>query len=100
MALERVADGVWLLRGDLRKSMNGYFLEEEGGGRGGTGRRAGGGGGGGGAGGGAAELGGLKRIVLGHAHADHRGTAPGLDVPVYCHPDEGAEAESDPALWP
>ena len=26
--MERVADGVWLLRGDLRKSMNIYFLED------------------------------------------------------------------------
>src|ERR1044072_8432788 len=98
MALERVADGVWLLRGDLRKSMNVYFLEEEGGGvtmfdagsKAMTRRaRAAG-----------EQLGGLKRIVLGHAHADHRGTAPGLDAPVYCHADEVSEAESDAALWP
>jgi len=48
----------------------------------------------------ATELGGLKRVVLGHAHADHRGTAPYLDAPVYCHPDEVADAESDAAITP
>jgi glyoxylase-like metal-dependent hydrolase (beta-lactamase superfamily II) len=42
-----------------------------------------------------ARLGGIKRIVLGHADADHRGTAPGLGAPVYCHPAERAAAESD-----
>lgn len=42
----------------------------------------------------AARLGGLTRIVLGHGHTDHRGTAPGFqDVPVLCHPDEVADAE-------
>src|SRR4051794_1357774 len=44
----------------------------------------------------ARELGGLTRIVLGHAHPDHRGIAPGLaGVPVLCHPDEVADAEGD-----
>jgi hydroxyacylglutathione hydrolase len=95
--MEKVADGVWLLRGDTRKAMNIYFLED------GDGvvqfdagtktmakkaRAA------------AAQLGGLRRIVLGHAHADHRGTAPSLDAPVYCHPDEVADAESDAAIAP
>ena len=28
MALEKVADGVWLLRGDFRRAMNIYFLED------------------------------------------------------------------------
>ncbi len=94
--MEKVADGIWLLRGDARKSMNIYFLED------GDGvvqfdagtramvkkaRAA------------AEQLGGLKRIVLGHAHADHRGTAPSLDAPVYCHPDEVAYAESDAVQW-
>ena len=41
----------------------------------------------------AARLGGVKRVVLGHAHPDHRGAAPGIGAPVYCHPDEVAEAE-------
>jgi glyoxylase-like metal-dependent hydrolase (beta-lactamase superfamily II) len=96
--MERVADRVWLLRGDLRKSMNIYFLEDEGGGvvqfdagsRAMTKKaRAAG-----------EKLGGLRRIVLGHAHADHRGTAPSLDAPVFCHPDEVADAESDNAIAP
>ncbi len=44
-------------------------------------------------GGAAAQLGGLTRIVLGHGHTDHRGTAPAFDVPVLCHPDEVVDAE-------
>ncbi|MBS1885771.1 MAG: MBL fold metallo-hydrolase [Actinobacteria bacterium] len=97
MALERVADGVWLLRGDLRGAMNVYFIED---GEGvvqfdagtkamrkkvaATAR----------------DLGGLKRIVLGHAHADHRGTAPYLGAPVFCHPDEVPFAEAEEAVTP
>jgi hydroxyacylglutathione hydrolase len=95
--MEKVVDGVWLLRGDTRKAMNIYFLED------GDGvvqfdagtkamvkkaRSA------------AAQLGGLKRVVLGHAHADHRGTAPSMGAPVFCHPDEVADAESDAAIAP
>ena len=41
----------------------------------------------------AASLGGLTRIVLGHGHTDHRGTAPSFEVPVLCHPDEVVDAE-------
>ncbi len=41
----------------------------------------------------AARLGGLTRIVLGHGHTDHRGSAPALGVPVLCHPAEVADAE-------
>jgi hydroxyacylglutathione hydrolase len=43
----------------------------------------------------AASLGGLKRVVLGHGHTDHRGTAPYLGVPVFCHPDEVVDAEGE-----
>ncbi|HSS04940.1 MAG TPA: MBL fold metallo-hydrolase [Solirubrobacterales bacterium] len=96
--MEKVADGVWLLRGDLRGSMNVYFLEEEDGGvvqfDAGTkamvkkARAA------------AEQLGGLKRIVLGHSHADHRGTAPSMGVPILCHPDEVADAEDDASIAP
>jgi hydroxyacylglutathione hydrolase len=96
--MDEVAEGVWLLRGDLRNSMNIYLLEHEDGGvvqfdagskamtkkaRAAAGR-----------------LGGLRRVVLGHAHADHRGTAPYMDAPVYCHPDEVADAESDASITP
>ncbi|HSK41080.1 MAG TPA: MBL fold metallo-hydrolase, partial [Arenibaculum sp.] len=92
MGLERVAEGVHLLRGDFRGAMNVYFLDD------GDGvvmfdagtkamrkqaRAA------------AAQLGGCKRVVLGHAHCDHRGSAPYMEAPVFCHPDEVADAESD-----
>jgi glyoxylase-like metal-dependent hydrolase (beta-lactamase superfamily II) len=97
MGLERVAEGVWLLRGDFRGAMNVYLIEDEGGvvafdaGTKAMRRKARAA---------AEELGGLKRVVLGHAHADHRGTAPYLEAPVYCHPDEVADAESDAAIAP
>jgi glyoxylase-like metal-dependent hydrolase (beta-lactamase superfamily II) len=48
----------------------------------------------------AARLGGIKRVVLGHADADHRGTAPGLGAPVYCHPAEREAAESPDPFRP
>src|SRR3954449_12812318 len=95
--MEKVADGVWLLRGDTRKAMNIYFLEDGDGvvqfdaGTRAMVKKAGAA---------AAQLGGLKRVVLGHAHADHRGTAPSMGVPVFCHPDEIADAESDAAIAP
>jgi glyoxylase-like metal-dependent hydrolase (beta-lactamase superfamily II)/predicted ester cyclase len=40
-----------------------------------------------------ASLGGIKQIILGHGHTDHRGTAPALPAPVFCHHDEVADAE-------
>src|SRR4051794_4027368 len=44
----------------------------------------------------AERMGGLKRIVLGHAHGDHRGAAHALQqlAPVYCHQDAKQEAET------
>lgn len=50
----------------------------------------------------AAKLGGVKRIVLGHGHTDHRGVAPALGAPVLCHPDEVADAEGSGGFryWP
>ena len=97
MGLEQVADGVWLLRGGYRSAMNIYFLED--GDRvvqfdaGTEGMRKK-------AGAAAERLGGLDRVVLGHAHADHRGTAPYMEAPVLCHPDEVAYAEDDAAIAP
>jgi glyoxylase-like metal-dependent hydrolase (beta-lactamase superfamily II) len=41
------------------------------------------------------ERGGITRVVLGHSHAEHRGAAPGLRVPVWCHSAERVDAESD-----
>ena len=43
----------------------------------------------------ASALGGINRVVLGHAHVDHRGAAPGLGAPVFCHPADRADAEGD-----
>ena len=97
MGLERVADGVWLLRGDFRGAMNIYFLED---GEGVVQFDAGTKAMRGAAAAEARQLGGLKRVVLGHAHADHRGAAPYLDAPVQCHADEVADAESDAAIQP
>jgi glyoxylase-like metal-dependent hydrolase (beta-lactamase superfamily II) len=50
----------------------------------------------------AAKLGGIRRVVLGHGHTDHRGTAPALGAPVYCHPDEVQDAEGSGGFryWP
>jgi len=91
---EQVAEGVWRHAGDVRQAMNVYLVSEEDG-RGvfafdaGTRmmakgiRRA------------AGEHGGLRRVVLGHSHVDHRGAAAKLGVPVHCHPDEVADAEGD-----
>ena len=86
-----MADGVWLLRGGVPRTMNVYFLEDEGGGvtlfdagiRQMTNAVATA----------AAPLGGINRVVLGHADVDHRGVAAGLGVPVFCHPAERAAAE-------
>jgi hydroxyacylglutathione hydrolase len=91
--MEPVAPGVWVMRGGVpQRVMNVYLLEED------DGvtlfdagivamsewiAAA------------AARLGGLKRVVLGHAHEDHRGAAPGLGAPVLCHPDEVEYAESE-----
>jgi hydroxyacylglutathione hydrolase len=95
--MEKVADGVWLLRGDVRRVMNIYFLEDGDGVTqfdGGTKRMAK-------AAKAAAEsLGGLTRIVLSHAHPDHRGAIPALDADVFCHPDEVADAEDDAPISP
>lgn len=38
----------------------------------------------------------LDRVDLSHSHIDHRGGAGELDdAPIYCHPDEVADAEGD-----
>jgi glyoxylase-like metal-dependent hydrolase (beta-lactamase superfamily II)/predicted ester cyclase len=92
--LEEVADGVWLLRGGFPgKTMNVYFVRDGGSGvmlfdagvRSMTNAVAAAG----------AELGGITRVLLGHGHPDHRGTAPFLGVPVLCHEAEKADAEAD-----
>ncbi|HET8976590.1 MAG TPA: ester cyclase [Solirubrobacteraceae bacterium] len=92
---ERIADGVWVVRGGFPlKIMNVYLIEDDGGvtvfdagikAMGPALRAA------------CVRLGGVRRIVLGHADADHRGAAPALGAPVYCHAAERAAAESDSA---
>jgi glyoxylase-like metal-dependent hydrolase (beta-lactamase superfamily II)/predicted ester cyclase len=89
---EQIAEGVWIVRGGFPlKTMNVYLLQDDGGvtlfdagiSDMATAVAAAG-----------ARLGGIKRVVLGHADADHRGSAPGLGVPVYCHPADRSAAES------
>jgi uncharacterized protein (TIGR02246 family) len=93
---EPVAEGVWRVRGGLPRSMNVYLIEDEGGGvtvfDAGVSQMvnavtaAG------------SALGGINRVVLGHAHVDHRGAAPGLGAPVLCHPAERVDAEGDAGM--
>ncbi len=89
---ERVADGVWVVRGGFpMKTMNVYLIEDDGGvtvfdagiSAMAQGLKAA-----------CARLGGIKRVVLGHADCDHRGAAPALGHPVYVHAAERAAAES------
>ena len=90
---EEVADGVWLVRGGLpARTMNVFLIRDgdgvlvyDGGVRAMTQAVAAAG----------ARLGGITRMVLGHGHPDHRGVASSLGVPVLCHPDDRADAESD-----
>jgi glyoxylase-like metal-dependent hydrolase (beta-lactamase superfamily II)/predicted ester cyclase len=94
---EPIADGVWIVRGGFPlRTMNVYLIEEgdgtvtvfDAGISGMTGAVVTA----------AARLGGVNRVVLGHADADHRGTAPALGAPVYCHPAERDAAESAASL--
>jgi steroid delta-isomerase-like uncharacterized protein len=94
---ERIAEGVWLVRGGIPKIMNVYLLEDDGGvtvfdaGASDMAAPLAAAG---------ARLGGIKRVVLGHADADHRGAAPGLNAPVYCHEADRAAAESADSYRP
>jgi glyoxylase-like metal-dependent hydrolase (beta-lactamase superfamily II)/predicted ester cyclase len=94
---ERIAEGVWLVRGGIPKTMNVYLIEDEGGvtvfDAGISDMAAP-------LSAAAARLGGIKRVVLGHADADHRGAAPGLQAPVYCHPADKQAAESPDTYRP
>jgi glyoxylase-like metal-dependent hydrolase (beta-lactamase superfamily II)/predicted ester cyclase len=49
-----------------------------------------------------AKLGGIRRVVLGHGHTDHRGSAPAMGVPVLCHAAEVEDAEGTGGFryWP
>ncbi|HXA53798.1 MAG TPA: nuclear transport factor 2 family protein [Solirubrobacteraceae bacterium] len=95
---ELIAEGVWVLQGEPGHC-NVYFLEDEGGvtlfdaGARTMVRAVASAG---------AKLGGITRIVLGHGHTDHRGTAPALGAPVYCHPAEVEDAQGSGGFryWP
>lgn len=90
---QQIAEGAWVLRGGFPgKTMNVYFIRDgagvmlfDAGVRSMTSAIALAG----------AELGGITRVLLGHGHADHRGAAAGLGVPVLCHAAERADAEAD-----
>jgi glyoxylase-like metal-dependent hydrolase (beta-lactamase superfamily II)/predicted ester cyclase len=95
---ERIAEGVWVVRGGFPlRTMNVYLIEDEGGvtvfDAGISAMTSA-------VASAAARLGGARRVVLGHADADHRGVAPGLGAPVYCHAAEREAAESPSAFRP
>ncbi len=93
---EQIAEGVWVVRGGFPlRTMNVYLLADSGGvtvfdagisAMTPAVAKAG------------ARLGGIRRVVLGHADADHRGAAAGLHAPVFCHPADRAAAESPESL--
>jgi hydroxyacylglutathione hydrolase len=91
---EAVADGVWLLRGGLTRTMNVYLVRDDRTGQvvvfdsGEKGMAPG-------IVAAARPLGGISKVVLGHADTDHRGAAPALRAyaDVVCHPDAVAQAE-------
>jgi glyoxylase-like metal-dependent hydrolase (beta-lactamase superfamily II)/predicted ester cyclase len=95
---ELVAEGVWVLQGQPGRC-NVYLIEDDGGvtlfdagARTMTRAVASAG----------AKLGGIRRVILGHGHTDHRGVAPALGVPVLCHADEVQDAEGSGGFryWP
>jgi steroid delta-isomerase-like uncharacterized protein len=94
---ERIAEGVWLVRGGIPKTMNVYLIEDD---EGVTVFDAGSSDMAAPLAAATARLGGIKRVVLSHADADHRGAAPGLNAPVYCHPAEREAAESPDSYRP
>jgi len=92
---ERLTDGVWRVRANPGL-LNLFFLAEPGGGvtqfdAGGRVhlplvRSA------------IASLGPLKRVILSHAHTDHRGTASLLGAPVACHAEEVQDVQGTGGL--
>jgi glyoxylase-like metal-dependent hydrolase (beta-lactamase superfamily II) len=96
LAIEPVADGVWVARGGFPLKMMNVYLIRDGDGvtvfdagvkAMGRALRAV-----------CAQHGGARRVVLGHADPDHRGAAPALGVPVFCHPLERGTAVTDEPL--
>jgi glyoxylase-like metal-dependent hydrolase (beta-lactamase superfamily II)/predicted ester cyclase len=93
-----IAEGVWMLQGQPGRC-NVYLLEDDGGvtlfdAGAKTMTRA--------VAAAGARLGGIRRVVLGHGHTDHRGVAPALGVPVLCHAEEVQDAEGSGGFryWP
>ena len=89
-----VAAGVWLVKGGTPvKMMNAFLLAEPEGGvtvfdagikpMGPALAAAG------------AQMGGIRRVVLGNAHADHRGGAGALGAPVFCGEAEAGDVAGD-----
>jgi hydroxyacylglutathione hydrolase len=95
---ELVAEGVWMLQGQPGRC-NVFLIEDQGGvtvfdaGARTMARALASAG---------ATLGGIRRVILGHGHTDHRGAAPALGAPVLCHPDEVQDAEGSGGFryWP
>ncbi|MDX6676381.1 MAG: hypothetical protein QOE31_433, partial [Solirubrobacteraceae bacterium] len=90
-----VADGVWRLTLGMPLKINVFFIREDDGvavfdsgskPMGAAVRRA------------ADTLGGATRVIVGNAHADHRGGARAVAAPVNCHLDERADVEGDGGL--
>lgn len=92
---KRIADGVWLVRGGFPRLINVYLVAD------GNGvllfdagirpmarnlMR------------GAQALGGVTRILLSHAHPDHRGAAREFGLPVWSHVAERADVEGTAGL--
>lgn len=89
---QQIAEGVWIVRGGFpMRTMNVYLLSD---GDGVTVFDAGISAMAAAVAAAGARLGGIKRVVLGHADADHRGAAAVLRAPVFCHPADRAAAES------
>jgi hydroxyacylglutathione hydrolase len=93
--LESIAADVWLLRGGVPRVMNVYFIVDGGdvtvfdcGIKAMTKQIQAAG----------ESLGGIDRVLLSHAHVDHRGAAPHVRAPVYCHSADKDDAEGDGGL--
>lgn len=90
--MEQVADGVWRVTGGFPLRVNSFLVREDEGvavfdagicSMGTAIRDA------------AHGKGGPTRVIVGNAHADHRGGAGAIGAPVSCHPDERADLEGD-----
>jgi len=90
--VESIADGVWRVTGGFPLRVNTYLVSDEDGvavfdagirSMGKKIRAA------------ADGLGGATRVIIGNAHADHRGGAKAIGAPVHCHADERADLEGD-----